>query len=77
MVGTLFDKVLGENEKCVLYMYLKAKGTFWPTIHPQRVRHDLGTEEQHPQLNYMIIPIEINCFSNTYDNTYHYIKADI
>ena len=24
-------KVLGENEKCVFYFYLKTKGTFWPT----------------------------------------------
>ena len=26
---TLFNKVLGENEKCVFY--LKIEGTFWPT----------------------------------------------
>ena len=31
MVNTLFNKVLGENEKCVFYSYFKAKGTFWPT----------------------------------------------
>ena len=30
-VNTLFNKVLGENEKCVYYFYLKTKGTFWPT----------------------------------------------
>ena len=27
----LFNKVLGENEKCVFYFYLKTEGTFWPT----------------------------------------------
>ena len=27
----LFNKVLGESEKCVYYFYLKIKGTFWPT----------------------------------------------
>ena len=26
----LFNKALGENEKCV-YFYLKTEGTFWPT----------------------------------------------
>ena len=30
-MNTLFNKVLGENEKCVFYFYLKAKGTFSPT----------------------------------------------
>ena len=25
----LFNKVLGENEKCVFYFYLKTEGTFW------------------------------------------------
>ena len=30
-VNTLFNKVLGENEKCVFYFYLKTEGTFWPT----------------------------------------------
>ena len=30
-MNTLFSKVLGENEKCVFYIYLKTKGTFWPT----------------------------------------------
>ena len=29
-MNTLFSKVLGENEKCVFYFYLKIKGTFWP-----------------------------------------------
>ena len=28
-VNTLFNKVLGENEKCVFYFYLKTEGTFW------------------------------------------------
>ena len=28
-VNTLFNKVLGENEKCVFY--LKTEGSFWPT----------------------------------------------
>ena len=27
----LFNKVLGENEKCAFYFYLKTEGTFWPT----------------------------------------------
>ena len=31
MANTLFNKVLGENEKCVFYFYLKTKGTFWLT----------------------------------------------
>ena len=30
MVNTLFNKVLGEDEKSVSF-YLKTKGTFWPT----------------------------------------------
>ena len=25
------NKVLGENEECVSYFYLKTEGTFWPT----------------------------------------------
>ena len=29
-VNVLFNNVLGENEKCVFYFYLKTKGTFWP-----------------------------------------------
>ena len=29
-MNKLFDKVLDENEKCVLYFYLKTEGTFWP-----------------------------------------------
>ena len=28
MVNMLFNKVLGENEKCVFYLYLKTEGTF-------------------------------------------------
>ena len=31
MMNTLFNKGLGENQKCVLYFYLKTKGIFWPT----------------------------------------------
>ena len=31
MVNTLFNKVLGENEKYVFYFYLKTEGTFWQT----------------------------------------------
>ena len=27
-VNTLFNKALGENEKCVFYFYLKTKGIF-------------------------------------------------
>ena len=27
-MNTLFNKVLGENEKCVFYFYLNIKGTF-------------------------------------------------
>ena len=27
----LFNKVIGEDEKCVFYFYLKTKQTFWPT----------------------------------------------
>ena len=27
----IVNKVLGENEKCVFYSWLKTKGTFWPT----------------------------------------------
>ena len=30
-MNTLFDKVVGENEKCVFYFYLKTEGTFWRT----------------------------------------------
>ena len=30
-MNTLFNKVLGENEKCVFYFYLKTEGNFWPT----------------------------------------------
>ena len=30
-MNTLFNKVLGENEKCAFYFYLKTEGTFWPT----------------------------------------------
>ena len=30
-VNTLFNKVVVENEKCVLYFYLKTKGTLWKT----------------------------------------------
>ena len=29
-VKTLFNKVIGENDKCVFYFYLKNEGTFWP-----------------------------------------------
>ena len=29
-VKLLFSKVLGANEKCVFYIYLKTKETFWP-----------------------------------------------
>ena len=36
MVNTLFNKVLGENEKCVFYFYLKAEGTFWSTQYDPR-----------------------------------------
>ena len=28
MVNTLFNKVLGESEKCVFYFYLKTKKNF-------------------------------------------------
>ena len=31
MVNMLFNKVLGENEECVFYFYLKTEGSFWPT----------------------------------------------
>ena len=31
MVYTLFNKVLGENEKWVFYFPLKTEGTFWST----------------------------------------------
>ena len=31
MVNTLFNKILGENEKLVFYLYLKTEGTFWST----------------------------------------------
>ena len=31
MVNMFFNKVLGENEKCVFYFYFKTEGTFWPT----------------------------------------------
>ena len=27
----LFNKVLGEKEKCVFHFYFKTEGTFWPT----------------------------------------------
>ena len=30
LVNRLFNKVLGENEKCVFYFYLKTKGTVRP-----------------------------------------------
>ena len=29
MVNMLFNKVLGKNEKCVFYFYLKIKGNIW------------------------------------------------
>ena len=29
MMNIFFNKVLGENEKCVIYFCLKIKGTFW------------------------------------------------
>ena len=31
MVNTLFNKLLGENEKNVLHFYLIAYGAVWPT----------------------------------------------
>ena len=31
-MNTLFNKVLGANEQYAIYFYLKAKGTFWPTL---------------------------------------------
>ena len=31
MVNTLFNKILGENEKLVFYLYLKTEGTSWST----------------------------------------------
>ena len=34
-VSVLFNKVLGENENCVFYFYLKTEGTFWPTQYKQ------------------------------------------
>ena len=37
MANTLFNKVLGENEKCVFYFYLKTKGTFWPNIQRNQI----------------------------------------
>ena len=30
LMNMLFDKVLGENEKCLLFL-LKTEETFWPT----------------------------------------------
>ena len=30
-VNSVFNIILGENEKCVFYFYLKTEGTFWPT----------------------------------------------
>ena len=30
MVNMLFNEVLGENEKCIFYFYLKTQGTFSP-----------------------------------------------
>ena len=32
-MNMLFNKVLGENEQYAIYFYLKAKGTFWPTLY--------------------------------------------
>ena len=37
-VKLLFSKVLGANEKCDFYIYLKTKETFWPIQY-------LGTEQ--------------------------------
>ena len=39
MVNMLFNKVLGENEKCVFYFYLKTKGTFWPIDQVQVIKN--------------------------------------
>ena len=32
LFDTFFNKVLGEYEKCVFYLYLKTKGTFGQPI---------------------------------------------
>ena len=32
MVTALFNKILGENEKCVFYFYFKTEGTFYNPI---------------------------------------------
>ena len=37
MVNTLFNKVLGENEKCAFYFYFKTERTFWPTQYIHKV----------------------------------------
>ena len=31
LVNMLFNKVVGKNEKCVFYFYLKTEETFWPS----------------------------------------------
>ena len=38
MVNTLFNKVLGENEKQVFYFYLKTEGIFGPTQYMHLVK---------------------------------------
>ena len=38
--NTLFNKVLGENQKCVFYFYLKTKGTpFLLVVWPEVTQH--------------------------------------
>ena len=35
MVNALFNKVLGESEKWIIYFYLKTEGTLYPTPSPE------------------------------------------
>ena len=41
----LFNKVLGENEKCVFYFYLKTEGTFWPANRNTHLKWRLSSEK--------------------------------
>ena len=41
----LFNKVLGENEKCVFHFYLKTEGTFWPTDRNTHLKWRLSSEK--------------------------------
>ena len=49
MVNMLFKKVLDENEKCILYFYLKLKAIFWPANN-QRLKYCCSVAKLCPTL---------------------------